>query len=375
MGLLEYLEWCEDMKAKPVLAVFAGYALNGRHVNPGPDLTPYVQDALDEIEYVIGGEETKWGARRVQDGHPEPFPLECVEVGNEDGADRSGSYPARLAQFYAAIKAKYPQLKVISTTGGKDWLGSNFPIMSIKPDLVDEHYYASTWDMMAMASKYDDYDRSGPNVFVGEWASQDVPAPWSNAASKGPTPNQKCAVADAAFLTGLERNSDVVKMACYAPLLVNVNPGGRQWAVNLIGYDALNSYGSPSYYVQRMFSQYLGDTTVPLSFQGVPTQTHDGHTLPVLFASATRNSRSGEVFVKLVNALGTAQTVDLQIEGRRVQSRGTLTTLSGELDAMNSPEQPEKVAPVLAKITGIGQSFAQILPPYSITVLSFRSSK
>ncbi len=117
MGLLEFLQWCEDMGAEPVLAVYAGYSLGGEHVNPGPDLEPYVQDALDEIEYVTGPVTTKWGAERAKDGHPEPFVLHYVEIGNEDFFDKSGSYDARFAQFFDAIKAKYPQLKCISTVG------------------------------------------------------------------------------------------------------------------------------------------------------------------------------------------------------------------------------------------------------------------
>jgi alpha-L-arabinofuranosidase len=186
MGLLEFLHWCEDMNAKPVLGVFAGYVLRGDYVEAGTELTGFVQDALDEIEYIIGAPNTKWGAQRVKDGHPKPFTLEAVEIGNEDGFDMSGSYEGRFVQFYDAIKKKYPKLKVISSTGGKDWLGARFPITQRKPDMVDEHYYASTWDLMTMASKYDDYDRKGPKIFVGEWAAQDVPEPWANAGEKAP---------------------------------------------------------------------------------------------------------------------------------------------------------------------------------------------
>lgn len=369
MGLLEFLLWCEDMKAKPLLGVYAGYALNGEVVKAGPELEPFVKDALDEIEYIIGGPDTKWGAQRVKDGHPKPFPLEWVEVGNEDGFDKSGSYEGRFVQFYDAIKAKYPQLKVISTTGGKDWLGQRFPITQRTPDLWDEHYYASTWEMMAMATKYDDYDRKGPKVFVGEWAAQDVPEPWVNAAGKGPTPNMNCAIADAAFLTGLERNSDVVAMSCYAPLLVNVNPGGRQWAVNLIGYDAVTSFGSPSYYAQKMFAESIGNRTVPLTLTGAPTQTQNNRTIPALFASATRDTKTGALFVKLVNPLPSAQTVAFDLTGGNVKADGTMTVLSGEPKAMNSLAEPMNVAPKTTAVHDLGTSFRQTLPPHSVTVL------
>jgi len=375
MGLLEFLLWCEDMKAKPVLGVYAGYALNGTYIKPGPDLQPVVEDALDEIEYVIGGPDTKWGAQRVKDGHPKPFPLEYVEVGNEDGFDKSGSYEGRFVQFYDAIKAKYPQLKVISSTGGKDYLGAKFPIAQRRPDLWDEHYYAEAWDMMAMATKYDGYDRKGPKVFVGEWAAHDTVAPWQAGPKAGPTPNMKCTLGDAAFMTGLERNSDIVEMACYAPLLVNVNPGGRQWSLNLIGYDALNAFGSPSYYAQKMFAENLGDRTVPLTLSGVPTQTQGEKSLPALFASATRDTKTGAIFIKLVNALPMAQEVAFDLQGGTVRSEGKMTVLSGDLKAMNTIEEPTKVAPVTTPVRGLGKSFRQTLPPHSVVVLSLRGPK
>ncbi len=375
MGLLEFLLWCEDSGAKPVLALYAGYALNGSYIKAGPELKPFVQDALDEIEYAVGGPNTKWGAQRVKDGHPKPFPLEYVEVGNEDGFDKSGSYEGRFVQFYDAIKAKYPRFKVISTTGGKDWLGVKFPITQRTPDLWDEHYYSEVWDMMGMAGKYDSYDRKGPKVFVGEWASHDKVAPWAAGAQAGPTPNMRCAIGDAAFLTGLERNSDIVAMACYAPLLVNVNPGGRQWSLNLIGYDNLSAFGSPSYYVQKMFAENLGDRTVPAVLSDAPTQSQDDKKLPALFASASRNSKNGYVFVKLVNALPTAQEVTCEVNGAEIQSDGTMTVLSGDLKVMNSISEPKKIAPVTSNLHGLKSGFQVTLPPHSVTVLKIKSVK
>jgi alpha-N-arabinofuranosidase len=375
MGLHEFLLWSEDMKAKPVLAVYAGYALNGKYVKPGRSLEPLVQDALDEIEYVIGGPDTKWGAQRASAGHPKPFPLECVEVGNEDGFDKSGSYEARFVQFYDAIKAKYPRLKVISTTGGHDYLGQKFPIVQRTPDLWDEHYYSEAWDMMGMASKYDSYDRKGPKIFVGEWASHDTTPPWQAGPKAGPTPNMKCALGDAAFMTGLERNSDVVRMACYAPLLVNVNPGGRQWSLNLIGYDALNVFGSPSYYAQKMFAEHLGNRTVPLALSGVPTQSKGDRTLPALFASATRNTNNGDLHLKLVNALPTAQDVELECSGGSFAPDATMIVLAGDLKAMNTIDEPTNIEPVTTTFHGLGNTFRQTLPPHSVVVLSLRGRR
>lgn len=239
MGLLEFLEWCEDLHMEPLLAVYAGYSLNGSFVQPGKDLEPYVQSALDEIQYVTGSVQTKWGAERAKDGHPKPFTLHFVEIGNEDGFDGSHSYDARFAQFYDAIKAKYPQLQIIATA----------QIKSRVPDLVDDHYYRSALAMEMDSAHYDSYPVGKPQIFVGEWASTEG----------SPTPTMNAALGDASWLTGLERDSNKVLMASYAPLLVNVDPGASQWGTNLIGYNALTCFGSPSYYVQVMFGQNKGD--------------------------------------------------------------------------------------------------------------------
>ncbi len=244
LGLLEYLEWCEDLHMEPLLAVFAGYALGGEHIPAGAGLTPFVQDALDEIEYLTGDMTTRWGKVRAQNGHPAPFLLHYVEIGNEDWFDRSGSYDGRFAQFFDAIKAKYPNLELIATASVK----------SRRPDVIDDHYYRSARDMERDVHHYDKTNRSGPKIFVGEWASTEG----------SPTPTLQAALGDAAWLTGLERNADIVPIQCYAPLLVNVNPGARQWGTNLIGYDALKSFGSPSYYVQAMFGANRGDVVLPV---------------------------------------------------------------------------------------------------------------
>jgi len=159
MGLLEFMEWCEDLGIQPVLAVYAGYSLKGEHVDPGAGLQPFVDDALDEIEYVTGGPSTKWGFERAKDGHPAPFRLAYVEIGNEDQFDRSHSYNRRFAQFYEAIKKKYPGLLCIATTceKGIPW----------KPDVIDEHYYRNAWEMEGDATHYDAYDRERSKSLCG----------------------------------------------------------------------------------------------------------------------------------------------------------------------------------------------------------------
>jgi alpha-N-arabinofuranosidase len=359
MGLLEFLQWAEDMRAEPLLGVYAGYSLQGEYVKPGPDLVPYVLDALEEIEYVTGDTSTKWGARRAQDGHPAPFPLRYVEVGNEDFFDRSGSYDARFAQFYDAIKSKYPALKVISTVGNEQ--PASRRVHSRRPDVLDEHYYRSAETFLRMAQRhYDGYDRKGPEIFVGEWAAYEDIEPWNpRSRSLPPTPSMKAALADAAFMTNMERNADLVTMQCYAPLLVNVNPGARQWRPNLIGYDALNAFGSPSYYAIQLFSRQHGDQLLKASLAGSS-----------LHYSVTRDSKSGAIFVKLVNALETPQTVQIDLRGlRAVKPTATETTLAAAPTETNSMEQPTKVVPVTRKLSGIRPAFSHTAPPYSISVL------
>jgi alpha-L-arabinofuranosidase len=346
LGLLEYLEWCEDLGMAPVLAVYAGYSLDGSHVSPGPDLAPYVQDALDELEYVTGGLDTTWGARRAADGHPAPFPLEYVEIGNEDFFDGSGSYEGRFAQFFDAIRAAHPELQLIATT----------PVASRTPDVLDEHFYATPRSFFQMASRYDAASRSGPKIFVGEYASIEG----------RPTPDLEAALGDAAWLIGLERNSDLVIMAAYAPLLVNVNPGASQWPTNLIGYDALRSYGSPSYHLQTLFARATGDVVVP------STLTEAGGSQA--FASVTRDRLAGRIYVKLVNAAAAPQPVRIHLQGlREVDPWAKAVVLtSGSPQDTNTLAEPAKVVPVSRVIAGVRPTFDFTLAPWSFTVLELQ---
>jgi alpha-L-arabinofuranosidase len=268
LGLPEFMLWCQQLGAEPVLGLFAGYVLNGDHFNAGsPEMALYTQEALEEIEYFIGSADTKWGKQRAEDGFPEPFSLKYVEIGNEDWFDRSGSYDGRFTQMAKAIRERYPQLKIIASA----------PVKSFKPDLYDDHFYRSPKQLRGMFSLYDKptgtpkplrfegggWDgrfTDGTQTFVGEWATHDG----------RPITNLNAALSDAAFTMGMERNADAVVMQCYAPLLANVNhedrekgyPRGWQWEYNLIGYDALQSYGSPSYYAQMMLAQNRGDVAL-----------------------------------------------------------------------------------------------------------------
>jgi len=346
MGLLEFLNWCEDLHMQPLLAVYAGYSLHGEHVDPGRDLEPYVNDALDEIEYVTGDTSTKWGAERARDGHPKPFDLKYVEIGNEDWFDKSGSYDGRFAQFYKAIKAKYPDLQLIATT----------PVKSVKPDVLDEHFYKSADEFYSDVHHYDKTDRNGPKIFVGEWATMEG----------NPTPDFGAALGDAAWMTGMERNSDIVIMSSYAPMFVNINPGGMQWHPDLIGYNTMESYGSPSYYAQVMFGKYHGDQ--------IP-QTDETGGNAKFFYSVTRDSKNSEVYIKLVNAGSASQPVDIKLDGATGVDRiANVVTLSAKTEAAtNSINHPKNIIPVESRFERASGNFTYTVPPYSIQVLRVKT--
>ena len=366
-GLPEYLLWCKQLSAEPVLAVFAGYVLNREHVDAGsPDMAKYTQEALDEIEYVSGPADSEWGKRRAADGFAQPFPLHYVEIGNEDWFDRSGSYDGRFTQMAKAIRQRYPDLKIIATA----------PVKSFKPDLYDDHFYRDPRTLMNQAAQYDKARQTaaplrfaggawngrqldGIQTFVGEWAAQEG----------RPTPTLNAALADAAFVIGLEKNADIVPLECYAPLLVNVSPEdpgkgypkGWQWATNLIGYDALRSFGSPSYYAQAMLGQNKGDVVLPVTLNVAPE---------AVFASATYATDGHNVIVKVVNISRESVEMAINLKGAgHIEPNGTATVLSGDPAAVNSVDQPTNVSPKQEILTDASASFHHTFPPHSLTVL------
>jgi alpha-L-arabinofuranosidase len=349
IGLLEFLTWCEDLHMEPLLAVFSGYSLLQEHIAPGKDLEPYVQDALDEIEYVTGDASTRWGAERAKGGHPAPFHLKFIEVGNEEYHDQSGTYDARFAQFYKAIKQRYPPLQLVAAA----------PVTSVRPDILDDndhnlrtHFYRAAQQFFVDTHHYDAYDRSGPKILVGEWATREG----------SPTTNLGAALGDAAWMTGLERNSDLVVMASYAPLFVNVNPGGMQWPSDLIGYDAMNSYGSPSYYAQLLFSTHLGNQILDARLDT---------TNPRLFAAATYDSKNHRLHLKLVNASSMPQPIAIKLAGAaHIRSHATVTTLSGNTtQETNSITDPNRIVPAVDNIANAAATFTQTVPKYAIQVI------
>jgi alpha-L-arabinofuranosidase len=247
-GAHEFFQYCEDMGMEPLYGINCGLMLgyNGSTNNTIPisDMGPWVQDALDLIQYANGDTNTTWGAVRAANGHPAPFNLKYLEIGNENGGSY---YDARYTLFYDAIKSNYPSIHLISPVWGSPSSPVSRPV-----EIRDEHYYSSPATFISYATKYDSYSRSGPKVFVGEYAVT---------SGYGTYGNLSAALGEAAFMTGMERNSDVVQLASYAPLFANVN--GIQWHPDLIYYDNARSFGTPSYYVQKLFSQSRGDAVLP----------------------------------------------------------------------------------------------------------------
>jgi alpha-N-arabinofuranosidase len=345
LGLLDFLDWCEDLNIEPVLAVYAGYALHGQHIAPGKDLQPFVQSALDEVEYVTGDTSTKWGAERARDGHPAPFPLHYIEIGNEDWFDKSGSYDARFAQFAKALHKQYPQYKLIATTP----VIENSPEET--PDVLDDHYYKPPAEMMDFVHHYDNAPRTGPKIFVGEWASM----------SGTPTPNFGSALGDAAWMTSLERNSDLIVMASYAPLLVNVNPGAMQWAPDLIGFNALSTYVSPSYYAQSLFAEHLGDSTPKSSATGTGDR---------FFYSATVDSHRHILHLKLVNASSTDQPLSIELDSLASPRTASVTSLHADsYEATNSMQNPNLIVPAATTAHIGGEMWQHKVPALTIQVI------
>lgn len=244
LGYHEYLQLSEDLKAEPLFCINVG--MSHKEVVPMDRMSEYVQDALDAIEYANGPVTSYWGAMRARNGHPEPFHLKYVEIGNENGGR---AYLDRWPLFHKAIKEKYPDIQLIAN----EWAGGH--PKEPKPDIIDEHYYNTPEFFMRKATMYDNYDRSGSKIFVGEYAV-------TQNTGKG---SLRGAIGEAAFMTGLERNSDIVTMAAYAPLFVHVNH--RHWNPDLINYDNSRAYGLPSYYVQQLFAKHRGDEVLPVTVQ------------------------------------------------------------------------------------------------------------
>jgi alpha-L-arabinofuranosidase len=244
-GLMEFLLTCEDLHAEPVLAIYDGTS-TARSVAPGKDLAPYVQDALDEIEYVTGDKSTTWGARRAADGHPDPFPLHYLQIGNNEQLYNQETYDARFTQFHDAIKAKYPNLKLIG------WMDL---ATSRRPDISHTSFYSTAREILDGSNHYDNLSRGGP-----------LCATEVNAKEGDPGKTLFAALADMSWMLGVQRNADLVTMATAAPTFIACDAGAQEHPANLIAFNPLSTYGSPSYYALRMFNLDKGDTVIPIDF-------------------------------------------------------------------------------------------------------------
>ena len=364
LGFMEYFQLCEDIGAAPLPIINCGMScqFDAAEVTPVNELEPYIQDALDLVEFANGGSETKWGAKRAVLGHPAPFNMTMLGVGNENWGPQ---YAERLALFTKALKEKYSYLKLVNATG----YSRNEPVFKYmdsvlrirRADIIDEHFYSSCDWFLQNATRYDHYDRNGPKIFVGEYAAQS-----DRIGSLKNVNNLRTALAEAAFMTGIERNADVVTMASYAPLFAHVTDW--QWTPDLIWFDNARSYASPNYYVQQLFSVNKGSKVVPLLYQGQPLTGQDS-----CWASACMDDSAGELILKLVNPSGSAEERTIQLADARLAGNATITMLSAaDAGAVNSMNSPDAVAPVTRNLGVKGRKLSLTLPAWSFTVVRLK---
>lgn len=359
LGFFEFFQLCEDIGSQPLPILSCGLAcqFNSSEACPLDDLDSYIQDAIDLIEFANGPATSTWGAKRAAMGHPEPFHLKMLGIGNENWQQ---PYLERYAKFHAVLKEKHPEIQLVSSAGpSPDGNHFNYAwpkLRELKADIVDEHCYAKPDWFFNNTHRYDSYDRNGPKVFFGEYAAQS-----DKTVSVFNRNNLECAISEAAFMTGLERNAEVVQMASYAPLFAHID--GWQWTPNLIWVDNLSSYGTPNYYVQKLFANNRGDVLLPVKFDATDKKK--------LYASATRDDVTGEVIVKIVN--GEQQPAELKLNlTSLIKSSATahVTVLAGtNRTDENSLTEPQKISPTenTLKLTGKNDSYQA--PANSLTVL------
>lgn len=361
LGFFEYFQLAEDIGAAPLPILNCGMAcqFNTGEVVPLDQLDPYIRDALDLIEFANGDTATEWGAVRAKMGHPQPFNLEMMGVGNENWGPQ---YIERLQLFRDAIKAKYPDFKLVCSAG-TDPAGERFDFLdqslrSMKADIIDEHYYRQPAWFLENAGRYDNYDRNSAKIFAGEYAAQS-----DRVVSIHNRNILKTAIAEAAFMTGLERNAGVVVMASYAPLFAHID--GWQWTPDLIWVNNLQAYGTPDYYVQQLFSLNKGTHVVPVLQAGSVLKGQDS-----LYASAVLDKKEHALIVKVVNASGTKVQRKLNIEGARISpGRVEITTLTANsLQDMNSFDMPGRVAPKTTSVAIKGKQLDVTMEPNSFNL-------
>lgn len=339
LGFYEYFLLCEDIEAEPLPVLSVGLAcqFQNRHAHahvPVGELQPYIDDCLDLIEFANGDVNTKWGKIRAEMGHPEPFNMKMIGVGNEQW---DTLYFERLEPFVKAIRAKYPEIQIIGTSG-PDSEGKMFEIgwkamKEQKVDLVDEHFYRPESWFLKSGLRYEKYDRKGPKVFAGEYACHGRGKKWNHF---------EASLYEAAFMTDLERNADIVHMTAYAPLFAHVE--GWQWRPDLIWFDNTRMFKSVSYYVQQMYAMNKGTHALTMTMDKQPIAGQEGQN--GLFASSVIDKNEGTVIIKIINTSKTDQSVSVNLKGLKGEKDVELLTLtSTEMDADNTLDNPEKIVP------------------------------
>lgn len=368
LGFFEYFQLSEDIGASPLPILNCGMAcqFNSGEVVAVNELDPYIQDALDLIEFANGDVTSKWGALRAKMGHPAPFNLKMMGVGNEQWGPQ---YVERYTIFAKAIKSKYPDIKLINSLGpgpdGDRFTFLNDTLRKLNADILDEHYYSSPEWFLSNAARYDSYDRKGPKIFAGEYAAH------SKGVGNGDNKNNwQSALAEAAFMTGLERNTDVVVMASYAPLLAHVD--GWQWTPDLIWFDNLRSYGTPNYYVQKLYANNKGTAVVPMLKGNQVISGQDS-----VYASTVVDDATGELVIKLVNTSATVKPVAVAVQGvKSIAANGKLTTLrSNDLQGLNSLDRPTGISPEEKDINIKGKTIRTDIAPWSFYVIRAKINK
>ena len=360
MGFFELFQMAEEIGAEPLPVLSCGLACQFQNDSEDAhvkveDLGSYIQDALDLIEFANGGTDTEWGKLRADMGHPESFDLKFIAIGNEQWGPE---YPARLEPFVKAIRAAHPEIKIIGSSGpGSEGEAFDYlwPEMKrLKVDLVDEHFYRPEKWFLSQGNRYDNYDRKGPKVFAGEYACHGANGKKYN--------HFHASLLEAAFMTNIERNADVVHMATYAPLLAHVE--GWQWRPDLIWFDNLRSVRSCSYYVQQLYGTNKGTNVVPLRMDGKPVSGQAGQN--GLFASAVWDEPTQTYIVKVINTSDTAQPVAITFEGlkssQRLAAEPSIVFHSDNPDADNTLDNPTAIVPreTLAPTVGGNQMTAEV---------------
>jgi alpha-L-arabinofuranosidase len=348
LGFFEFFQLAEDIGAEPLPVLNVGMACQFQNWNkesahvPLNDLDPYIQDCLDLIQFANGDTTTTWGKKRAQMGHPAPFNMKMIAVGNEQWGDY---YFKRLEPFVKAIRKTYPKIKIVGTSG-PDSEGNNFEMgwsemRRQKADLVDEHFYRNEAWFLSHGLRYENYDRKGPKVFAGEYACHGKGKKWNHF---------EASLYEAAFMTDLERNADVVHLSAYAPLFAHIE--GWQWRPDLIWYDNVRMFKSCSYYVQQMYAMNKGTNVLPMTMNGKFVAGQDGQ--DGLFASSVYDKNSKTVIVKVINTTDKAQNLSINLKGMKGHiNTQTITLTSKEMDAENTLDNPDKIAPTDGNMTTV----------------------